>query len=64
MLIRWIVALGYKVVILPRGIEWEDIPQIYWGVAVSTDDSHQLLFIVPIPCHCELTRYGVFLGSR
>ena len=64
MLIRWIVALGYEVVILPWGIEWEDIPQIYWGVAVLTDDSHQLLFIVPIPCRCQLTCSGIFLGSR
>jgi hypothetical protein len=57
-------ALGYEVVILPRGIEWENIPQEYLGVAVLIEGSHPPLFIVPLPCRrCRLTRSGIFLGS-
>ena len=63
-LIRRIEALGYEVVILPRDIEWVNIPQEYWGVAVLIADSRQLLFILTLPCRRRrLTRSGVFLGS-
>ncbi len=63
-LIRQIEALGYEVVILPREIEWVDIPREYWGVAVSIPDSHTLLFIVPLSRRCRrLMRSGIFLSS-
>jgi hypothetical protein len=64
MLVRRIEALGYGVVILPWDIEWVDIPQEYWGVAILIADSRQLFFIVPIPRRrCQLTRSGIFLCS-
>ena len=64
MLIRRIEALGYKVVNLSRNIAWEDIPQEYWGVAVTLDVSNTLLFIVPLSRRCRrLTRSRVFFGS-
>jgi hypothetical protein len=61
-LIRRIEALGYEVVILPRDIEWADIPQEYWGVQVTINNT--LLFVVPLPCQRHLlTRSGVFFGN-
>ena len=63
-LIRWIEALGYEVTILPRDIEWADIPQDYWGLAVLIANRSHLLFIAPLPRrHCQLTCPGIFLGS-
>jgi hypothetical protein len=63
-LIRRIEALGYEVIILPRDIEWGGIPQEYWGIVVSINDSRQLLLIEPLPRRrCRLTRSGVILGS-
>ena len=63
-LIRRIEVLGYEVTILSRDIEWADIPQEYWGVAVSIANRSHLLFIAPLPRRChQLTRSGVFLGS-
>ena len=63
-LIHQIEALGYEVIILPRDIEWGDIPQEYWGIVVSINDSRQLLLIEPLPRRrCRLTCSGVILGS-
>jgi hypothetical protein len=61
-LVRRIEALGYEVVILPRDIEWADIPQEYWAVQVTINNT--LLFVVPLPRQrCLLTRSGVFFGN-
>ena len=60
----WIEALGYEVIILPRDIEWGDIPQEYSGIVILIDCSHQLLLIEPLPCHCcRLMRSGIIRGS-
>jgi hypothetical protein len=62
MLVRRIEALGYEVVILPQDIEWADIPQEYWAVQVTINDT--LLFVIPLPRQrCLLTRSGVFFGN-
>ena len=62
MLVRRIEALGFEVVILPRNIEWADIPQEYWGVQITIKDT--LLFVAPLPSRrCLLTRSGVFFGN-
>jgi hypothetical protein len=61
-LVRRIEALGYEVVILPRDIEWADIPQEYWGVQVTMNNT--LLFVIPFPRRrCLLTHSGVFFGN-
>jgi hypothetical protein len=61
-LVRRIEALGYEVVILPQDIEWADIPQEYWAVQVTINDT--LLFVVPLPHQRRLlTRSGVFFGN-
>ena len=68
-LIRRIEALGYEVFCIPRDIGWGDIPQEDWSIVVTiffgdSDDSRQLLLIVPLPRRRRrLTRSGVILGS-
>ena len=68
-LLRRIEALGYEVFCIPRDIGFGGVPQEVWGCVVTiflgdSDDSRQLLFIVPLPCrHRRLTRSGVITGS-
>ena len=69
LLIRRIEALGYEVFCLPQDIRWGDIPQEDWSIVVTiffgdSDDSRQLLLVVPLPRRRRrLTRSGVILGS-
>ena len=69
LLIRRIEALGYEVFCLPLDFGWGDIPQEDWSIVVTiffgdSDDSRQLLLVVPLPRRRRrLTRSGVILGS-